>query len=56
MSNAENSKGNGSASGPQWQAQGPQSLGDHGRQIHHEAEALVAAVRGATDDVRRSLT
>ena len=56
MSDAENSKGNGSASGAPRQPQEPQSLGDHARQIHHEAEALAAAVRDATDDVQRYLT
>jgi hypothetical protein len=53
MSDPQNSKANGSASGPMWQ---PRSLGDHGRQIHHEAEALATAVREAADDVQRYLT
>ena len=49
MSDAENSRGNGSASGP-WRQ--PQSLGDHGRQIQHDAQALATAVRDAADDVQ----
>ena len=46
---------NGAPSGPE-QPQEQRSLGDHGRQIHHDAEALAAAVRDATDDVQRYLT
>lgn len=55
MSDTETSKGNGSTTGPDWPPQVPQSLVDHGRQIHHEAEALATAVRDATDDVQRYL-
>ena len=56
MSDAENAKGNGAPSGPQWQPQEAQSLGDHGRQIHHDVAALAAAVRDATDGLQRYLT
>jgi ElaB/YqjD/DUF883 family membrane-anchored ribosome-binding protein len=54
MSDSENSKGNG-ASDPRRQPHEPPSLGDHGRQIHHDAEALAAAVRDATDGAQRYL-
>jgi ElaB/YqjD/DUF883 family membrane-anchored ribosome-binding protein len=56
MSDAENLKGNGAASGPEGQAPDTRSLGDHGRQIQHDAETLAAAVRDATDGVQRYLT
>ena len=47
MSDAENSTGpNG----------GPHSLGDHGREIYTDAQALTSAVRSATHDLERYLT
>jgi hypothetical protein len=55
MSEAEDAKGNGSAGGTWGAAQGPQSLGDHGRQIQHDAAALATAVGDAADDVQRYL-
>ncbi len=36
--------------------QGPRSLGDHGREIQHDVQALVADVRDAAVDVRRYVT
>jgi len=51
MYGAENSTGNGSAGGGPPQ-QGRQSLGDHGRHIQHEAEALAAAVCDTADGVQ----
>lgn len=36
--------------------QGPRSLADHGRQIHHDVHALAAAVQDAADDVERYVT
>ena len=56
MTHPENSNGNGAPREPQRQPREPQSLGDHGRQIHHDAEALAVAVRDATDGVQRYLT
>jgi hypothetical protein len=57
MSDAESSNGpNGAPSGTGSQPQDARSLGDHGRQIHHDAHALAAAVQGATDDLERYLT
>lgn len=56
MSDSENSKGNGAASGTEWLAQNARSLGDHGRQIQHDAETLAAAVRDAADGAQRYLT
>jgi hypothetical protein len=57
MSDAEHSNGpNGAPSGRGRQPQDARSLGDHGRQIHHDAHALAAAVREATDDLERYLT
>ena len=53
MSDAEHSNGAGDASPEQRTAR---SLGDHGRQIHHDAHALAAAVQDATDDLERYLT
>ena len=35
---------------------GQRSLGDHGRQIHHDAHALAAAVQDAADDLERYFT
>ena len=35
---------------------GRRSLGDHGRQIHHDVQALAAAVQDAADDLERYLT
>src|ERR1700687_650066 len=51
-----NLTGNGAASGAEGQAQGARSLGDHGRQIKHDAETLAAAVHDATERVQRYLT
>jgi ElaB/YqjD/DUF883 family membrane-anchored ribosome-binding protein len=48
--------GNGASSPTERQPQDSRSLGDHGRQIQHDAEALAAAVRDATDGVQRYLT
>lgn len=57
MSDSENSNGpNGAPSGTGCQPQDARSLGDHCRQIHHDAHALAAAVQGATDDLERYLT
>jgi ElaB/YqjD/DUF883 family membrane-anchored ribosome-binding protein len=36
--------------------QGQRSLGDHGRQIHHDVHALAAAVQEADADLERYLT
>ncbi len=55
MSDAKHSNGpNGAPSGTE--RQGHRSIGDHGRQIHHDAHALAAAVRDAADDLERYLT
>ena len=55
MSDAKHSNGpNGAPSGTE--RQGQCSLGDHGRQIHHDAHALAAAVQDATDDLECYLT
>ena len=57
MSAAENSTGpNGPFNGTGWQPQDPRSLGDHVRQIHHDAQALAAAVQDATHGLERYLT
>jgi ElaB/YqjD/DUF883 family membrane-anchored ribosome-binding protein len=48
--------GNGASSPTERQPQDSRSLRDHGRQIQHDAEALAAAVRDATDGVQRYLT
>ena len=55
MADAQHSNGpNGAPSGTA--RQGPRSLGDHCRQIHHDAHALAAAVQEASDEVERYLT
>ena len=54
MSDAVSAKGNGAASGAEPQA--PRSLGDHGREIQHDAQALAAALQDATNGVQRYLT
>ena len=36
--------------------QGSRSLGNHGREIQHDVQALVAAVQDAADDLQRYLT
>ena len=55
MSDAKHSNGpNGAPSGTE--RQGQRSLSDHGRQIHHDAHALAAAVQDAADDLERYLT
>ena len=57
MSDSETSNGpNGAPGGTGCQAQDGRSLGDHCRQIHHDAHALAAAVQGAADDLERYLT
>ena len=56
MRDAENSKGNGAAGGSEPPLQAPRSIGDHGRQIHHDAATLAAEVRGTTADLERYLT
>jgi len=56
MGDSENSNGNGAASGTEPPFQDARSIGDHGRRIHHDAEALVGGVRDATDGVQRYLT
>jgi hypothetical protein len=56
MRDSENSKGNGAAGGTEPPLQDPRTIGDHGRQIQHDAEALAATVRDATDGVQRYLT
>jgi hypothetical protein len=57
MSDAEHSNGpNGAPGGSGSQPQDARSLGDHCRQIHHDAHALAAAVQGATDDLERYVT
>ncbi len=53
MGDAQHSTDNGSGNGPWQQPQEPPSLGDHGRQIHHDAEVLATAVRDAADDLHR---
>ena len=55
MSDATHSNGpNGAPSGTE--RQGQRSLGDHGRQIHHDAHALAAAVQEAAHDLERYLS
>lgn len=48
--------GNGASSPSERQPHDARALGDHARQIHHDAEALAATVRDATDGVQRYLT
>ena len=48
--------GNGASSPTERQPQESRSLGDHGRQISRDAQALAAAVRDAADGVQRHLT
>jgi ElaB/YqjD/DUF883 family membrane-anchored ribosome-binding protein len=48
--------GNGASRPTERQPQDFRSLGDHGRQIQHDAETLAAAVRDATDGAQRYLT
>ena len=55
MSDSTQSNGpNGAPS--ETERQGQRSLGDHGRQIHHDLHALAAAVQDAADDVERYVT
>ena len=56
MSDAGNGRARDASSPAERQSHNTRSLGDHGRQIHHDAEALAAAVRDATDGVQRYLT
>ena len=55
MSDAERSNGQ-TARRAEHNGRGTALLGDHGRQIHHDAHALAAAVRDAADDLERYLT
>ena len=55
-SDAANGHARDASSPTERQPQNSRSLGDHGRQIQHDAEALAAAVRDATDSVQRYLT
>jgi ElaB/YqjD/DUF883 family membrane-anchored ribosome-binding protein len=55
MSPSETSTGNGAASATEPPHQEIRSLGDYGRQIHHDAEELAAAVQEATTGVQRRL-
>ena len=48
--------GNGASSPFEPQSRDSRSLASHGRQIQHDAEALAAALRDATDGVQRYLT
>jgi hypothetical protein len=52
MSDSDNPKGNGAATGTARQFQHPRTLGDHGREIYDDAQALAAAVQSATDGVQ----
>ena len=57
MSDAEHSNGpHGAPSGTERQPQDARSLGDHCREIHHDAHALAAAVQDAADDLQRYVT
>jgi len=56
MSDAGNGRARAASSPTERQPHNSRSLGDHGRQIQHDAEALAAAVRDATDGVQRCLT
>lgn len=48
--------GNGASSPTEPQPHEARTLGDHGRHIQHDTEALAATVRDATDGVQRYLT
>jgi hypothetical protein len=48
--------GNGASIPTEREPHNSRSLGDHGRDIQHDAKALAAAVRDATDSVQRCLT
>ena len=56
MSDTGNGRAHAASSPTERQPQESRSLGDHGRQIQHDAEALAATVRNATDGVQRYLT
>ena len=56
MRDTESSKGNGTVGGTDPPLQEPLSIGDRGRQIHHDASMLAADVRGKTADLERYLT
>ena len=47
--------GNGASRPTERQPQDSRSLGDHGRQIYHDAATLAAEVRGTTADLERYL-
>jgi ElaB/YqjD/DUF883 family membrane-anchored ribosome-binding protein len=51
-----NEAGNGASRPIEPQSRDSRTLANHGRQIQHDAEALAAAVRDATDGVQRYLT
>jgi len=48
--------GNGAANANEGQPHDFDTLGDYGRQVHHDAAALAATVRDATNAVERYLT
>jgi ElaB/YqjD/DUF883 family membrane-anchored ribosome-binding protein len=56
MGDAGNGRARDASSATERQPHDSRSLGDHGRQIEHDAEALAAAVRDATAGVQRYLT
>ena len=56
MPDAKNSKGNGVTGGTEPPLRTPRSIGEHGRQIRHDAETLAAEVRGTTADLERYLS
>ena len=56
MSDAVSANGNGAASGAEPKPQDPRSLGDHGREIQHDAQALAAALQDAINGVQHYLT
>ena len=55
MSDAASAKGNGTASAAEPKPHDPFSLGDHGREIQHDAQALAAALQDANNGVQRYL-
>jgi hypothetical protein len=57
MRDSDDSNGpNGAPSTTGTQPRDPRSLGDHCRQIRHDAQALAIAVRETTDELERFLT
>jgi ElaB/YqjD/DUF883 family membrane-anchored ribosome-binding protein len=55
MGDTGNGRARDASSPRERQPHNSRSLGDHGRQIQHDAEALAAAVRDATDGAQRYL-